>query len=123
MEKVVINSVNHTISVEVISQSMHALGFDIVVCDTDDNNIEELKGDTEASATWRKDLKSLPAGMKEVYVTGAFTFQSPDGTDYPYKASFLLLVDNQPAGAAIILSGTTVSGSGTETGVFDLIIT
>lgn len=120
MKEVVIDLTKLTISVEVVSQSMHALGFDIVVSDKEDHIIDQLKGTTRVSSRWKSNLKLIPEDVKEIYVSGIFNFKSPDGSDYPYKACFRILVDDKPIDSEITLSGMTVKGNATTTEVFHI---
>ena len=57
MTEVTIDPSKKVLSVEVKSMSMHAIGFDIVVYDTDKTTkLEILDGTTKEKSTWKQNL-------------------------------------------------------------------
>jgi len=120
MAEIIIDPTKNTISVEVESQSIHALGFDITVYDADDNFLEDLEGSTEDEPVWKKPLKLKPSESKGKYINGIFNFKSPDGTDYDYKAIFSLLLDDVKITPVITLIGKTNKGNATTISDFQI---
>jgi hypothetical protein len=121
MTEIFIDPTKSNIAVQVTSQSLHALGFEILVFAPDGITIaERFTGDTKTFNPFSKMLNNPPAVYKGGYLSGTFTVISPDGTDYPFSILFVITQDDAIITPGIILSGTTINGNKTITGVFHL---
>lgn len=119
MTEINLNPTKSTISVQITSQSLHVLGFVITVYEPDKNTIiEELSGDTKNENPFTKALELKPSDSEGKYISGTFTFMSPDGKDYPYSAIFSILEDKNIILPNINVSGVTMNGSGSNIKTF-----
>jgi len=122
MQDIFIDASKEDISIKVNSQSLHAVGFDVTVFNSDGNTVSEPKivDDTETNNPNVKLLQNKPSTYKGKYVSGIFTIESPDGTDYDYTVSFSIIEDNVDVHPEIVLKGKTVNGKDTKTATFHL---
>ncbi len=114
MTDIFIDPTKSNIAVQITSQSLHALGFEITVFGTDGSTIiEHFTGDTESNKSFTKILENKPSASKGYYIRGTFTVISPDGKDYPYSILFSILEDKMVIKPNITLSDTTTAGKDT----------
>ncbi|MDR3705237.1 MAG: hypothetical protein P4L28_04955 [Paludibacteraceae bacterium] len=122
MKDLFIDPSKSQLEVRIESQSLHALGFEITVVDSDKNTvIEKTKGDTKISNPTTLALSTSPANSKDKYITGSFTVMSPDGKDYAYSILFSILEDNNIISPNISITGTTKNGQDNRIEMFHLI--
>jgi hypothetical protein len=121
MKDISIDPSKSQLEVMIESQSLHALGFEITVLDSDKNTaLEEATGDTKTSNPATVALSISPANSKDKYITGVFTVMSADGKDYPYSILFSILEDNNVISPDILITGTTKNGQDSRIEMFHL---
>lgn len=121
MKDIFIDPSKSQLGITVESQSLHALGFEITVVDSDKNTvIEKTTGDTKTSNPAILSLSTSPANCKDKYITGSFTIMSPDGKDYAYSILFSILEDNNVLSPNILITGTTKNGQDNRIEMFHL---
>lgn len=121
MTEVLIDPNKSNIAVQITSQSLHALGFEITVFAADGTTItEQFTGDTKTTNPFTKTLANTPSIYKGSFLRGAFTVISPDGTDFPYSILFSIKEDNTIIVPEITISGTTTNGSETRIGMYHM---
>jgi hypothetical protein len=115
MTEINIDPTKEYIEVQITSQSLHALGFEVIVYAPDGSTvIEKFTGDTRVNNPFTQTLKLNPSDSKGTYISGTFTVSSPDGRDYPYSIVFSILEDNNLIKPNITLTGTTSGGQGSS---------
>jgi hypothetical protein len=121
MTEILIDPNKSNIAVQVTSQSLHALGFEITVFATDGTTItEQFTGDTKLFNPFSKKLTNPPSTYKGSFLSGTFTVISADGTDFPYSIVFSIKEDDIIIMPEITLSGTTTNGSETRVGMYHM---
>jgi hypothetical protein len=121
MTEIFINPTKKNIAIQINSQSLHALGFEITVFATDGNTvIEQFTGDTKVNNPFSKTLKNAPATYKGCYVSGTFTVISPDGKDYLYSILYSILEEGITINPALTLTGTTTNGQDSIISVYHI---
>lgn len=121
MTEIFIDPNKTSIAVQVTSQSLHALGFQITVFATDGATVtEQFSGDTKLSNPFIKTLANPPSTYKGGFVRGTFTMISPTGADFPYSMLFSIKEENIIVMPEITLSGTTTGGSDSRMVVFHI---
>ena len=112
MTEILIDPSKSMIAVQVTSQSLHALGFEITVFASDGNTvIEQFTGDTSKNNPFIQKLQRRPSDYKGTYIRGIFTVMSPNGQDYPFSIIYSVLEDNILVNPNITISGNTTNGT------------
>ncbi|NCO53839.1 MAG: hypothetical protein COZ21_09925 [Bacteroidetes bacterium CG_4_10_14_3_um_filter_31_20] len=115
MTEISIDPSKTKIAVQVTSQSLHALGFEITVFASDGNIvIEQFNGSTASNKSFVQTLKKKPSEYRGNYIKGIFTVISPDGTDYLYSIIFSIFEDDILVNPNMNLTGTTTKGEKTS---------
>jgi hypothetical protein len=122
MTEIFIDPSKSKIEVQVTSQSLHTLGFNITVFASDKTTvIEEHSGSTQTNNPFVQKLNKKPSDYKGTYINGDFTVMSPSGDDVnPYTIVFSILEDDIVLKPEIILNGTTTGGEDTIADIFHL---
>ena len=121
MTEIFIESGKQDITVQVTSQSLHAVGFEIEVIAEDGNTVtERFTGDTKTKNPFTRKLSKQPSAYAKCFIGGTFTATSPDGTDSDYSILFEITQQQTAAEPAIELTGTTVNGEDSCTGTFHI---
>jgi hypothetical protein len=121
MTEIPINQSKTKIAIKVTSQSLHALGFEITVYDSDRKTvIEQFTGDTKTNETFIKTLGINPSICKDKYVRGTFTVISPNGDDFSFSILFAIIEDDEVIKPEIPITGTTKNGKYTSIETFHL---
>lgn len=121
MTEISIDNNNHDITVQVTSQSLHAVGFEITVIAEDGDTItERFTGDTKEKNPFMHKLEKAASQYEGCYIGGTFTVNSPDGTDYDYSILYELTQKQITLEPAIELSGSTTQGENSCTGTFHI---
>ncbi len=121
MTQVFIDPTKTTIAIQVLSQSLHAIGFNITVFQSDGNTVkEEHSGTTQNNNPETISLNNAPSNYKGCFISGFFTIVSPNGNDGPYALVFLVLVDGAVINPTMPLSGNTNGGKAITGGTFQL---
>jgi len=119
MTDIFIDPTKSSITIKVTSKSLHAVGFEITVFDSDGSTVmEQFTGNTQNTNPYVKTLQQSPSSYKGKYIRGTFTVQSPDGTDYPYSVIFSILEDNIVVNPEIPLAGSTTNGQAQTIAVY-----
>src|SRR6476620_9279079 len=106
MTQIFIDPNKTIISVQVTSQSLHALGFEITVFASDGNTItEQTTGDTNKENPCEITLQNAPSLYKNGYIRGTFTVVSPNGDDFEYSILFSLLENGIVVRPCITITG------------------
>lgn len=115
MTEITIDPAKRTLSMEVKSESLHALGFEIIVFNTDGNSyIEGYEGSTASDSIWSAVFKREAEFYIGKYICGTFVFKSPNGNDgIPFTARFGILQGGWPLEPDIAMTGTTSNGKQT----------
>ena len=121
MTEIFIDPNKTTLSVQITSQSMHALGFEITVFASDGNTItEQATGDTKNKNPCVIDLHNAPSLYKNGFIRGTFTAISPNGDDFEYSILFSLMEEGIVVRPCITITGTTSGGSDTTIAQFHI---
>lgn len=121
MTEILIDPTKSTIAVQITSQSLHALGFQITVFASDGNTvIEQFTGDTSINNPFIQTLQRRPSDYKGTYIRGIFTVMSPDGKDYPFSIIYSIFVNNFLINPNITISAITDNGTYTSVANFHL---
>jgi len=121
MTDIFIDPNKSNIAVQVTSQSLHALGFEVTVFASDGNTVkEQFTGDTRTANPFTKILQNSPSFYKGSFIRGTFTVVSPDGTDFPYSILFSILEDNVLVNPNITVTGITTGGNDTTIAQFHI---
>jgi len=114
MTEIFIDPTKSSIAIQITSQSLHALGFEITVFASDGATvIEQFQGDTKTDNPFTQKIQDKPSNYKDTYIRGTFTVISPDGKDYLYSILFSVLEDNVIISPDINLTGITKGGQDT----------
>lgn len=115
MTEITIDAAKPTLNMRVKSQSLHALGFEIIVFNADGNtDIERYEGSTLSGSTWSTVFKKEAGFYIGKYIRGTFIFKSPNGDDnIPYNACFGILQAGQAIAPDITMTGTSSGGKAT----------
>jgi hypothetical protein len=115
MTEIFIDPTKPDITIQVISQSLHAVGFEITVFAKDGMTVKEsFTGSTQTSNPFIKALAKPPAKYKNCFLSGTFTVISADGSDFAYSLLFTILQANGAIMPRIKISGTTTGGHDTQ---------
>ncbi|HZK68826.1 MAG TPA: hypothetical protein VFC36_04425 [Paludibacter sp.] len=121
MTEIFIDHTKSVIAIQVASQSIHALGFEITVFASDGNTkTEQFTGDTKVNNPFTKTLTINPPESKGAYIRGTFTVMSADGKDDPFRVVLSILENGFPVKPNITLSGNTTKGQATSIATFHI---
>jgi hypothetical protein len=110
MTEIFVDPSKTNISFDVVPQSLHVIGFEVVVIDTDQNTVLERYDGQTSKGGVNTVLTNPSAYYKGKYISGVFDVESPDGTDYPYQFTFSIALTGIDISPNITLTGTTTDG-------------
>lgn len=120
MKNIFVDPSKSKIACKITPLSLHVIGFEIQVIDSDQNTIlENYTGKTSSGAV-TVSLTHPPAYYKGKYISGTFTLISPDGSDYDYNMKFSILTDYIEISPYITISGKTSGGQDTIISTFNV---
>ena len=120
MTQITLDPAKSNIAVQVTSQSLHALGFEITVFAADGTTVtEQFTGDTKINP-FKKSLVNPSSEYKGCFICTTITVLSPDGTDYPYSILFSIVQDDIFSQPNMLISGITGQGCDTTGGTYHI---